>query len=85
MFYVDDLCVTAASLNGLQGLLNICTFDFENYVEYNPMKSVCMIVKPRGFHLKCLHIYMNLNLFNMFHTVKIMCIFLSVFYLPMIL
>ena len=33
----------------------------ENDVEYNPIKSLCMVFKPRGFNLKCLDIYMNVN------------------------
>ena len=43
-------------------MLNICAkFGFENDVEYNPSKSLCMVFKPRGFNLKCPDMYMNLN------------------------
>ena len=62
VFYVDDICVIAPSPSGLQGLLNICAkFGLENYVEYNPIKSLCMVFKPRSFNLKCPDIYMNVN------------------------
>ena len=62
VFYADDICVIAPSPIGLQGLLNICAkFGFENDVEYNPIKSLCMVFKPRGFNLKCPDMYMNLN------------------------
>ena len=62
MFYADDICVIAPSPSGLQGLLNICAkFGLENDVEYNPIKSLCMVFKPRGFNLKCPDIYMNVN------------------------
>ena len=62
MFYADDICVIAPSPSGLQGLLNICArFGLENDVEYNPIKSLCMVSKPRGFNLKCPDIYMNVN------------------------
>ena len=30
-------------------------------VEYNPIKSLCMVFKPYGFNLKCPDIYMNIN------------------------
>ena len=41
--------VIAPSPNGLQGLLNICAkFGLVNDVENNPIKSLCMIFKPRG-------------------------------------
>ena len=62
MFYADDVCVIAPSPSGLQALLNICAkFGFENYIKYNPIKSIYMVIKPRGFHLKCPDIYMNNN------------------------
>ena len=48
VFYTDDLCVIAPNTCGLQALLNICSkFGFENYIIYNPVKSICMAVKPR--------------------------------------
>jgi hypothetical protein len=53
-------CVIAPSPSGLQGLLNICTkFGLENNVEYNHIKSLCMVFKPCGFkfNLKCPDIY----------------------------
>ena len=41
MFYADDLCVIAPSPTGLQVLLNFCAmFGFENYIKYNPIKSM---------------------------------------------
>ena len=62
IFYADDLCVIAPSPSGLQALLNMCAkFSFENDIKYNPIKSICMVIKPRGFHLKCPDIYMNNN------------------------
>ena len=58
VFYANDICGIAPSPSGLQGLLNICAkFGLENYVEYNPIKSLCMVFKPRGFNLKCPDIY----------------------------
>ena len=54
MFYADDLCVIAPSPSGLQALLNIyAKFDFGNDIKYNPIKSICMVIKPLGFHMKC--------------------------------
>ena len=60
MFYADDLCVIAPSPSGLQALLNICAkFCFENYIKYNPVKSICMVIN--GFRLKYPYLYMNNN------------------------
>ena len=62
VFYADDICVIAPCPSGLQGLLNICAkFGLVNDVEYNPIKSLCMVFKPRGFNQKCPDIYMNVN------------------------
>ena len=62
MFYADDLCVIAPSPSGLQAFLNICAkFGFENDMKYNRIKSICMVIKRRAFHLNCPNIYMNNN------------------------
>ena len=45
-------------------MLNIgAKFGLVNDVEYNPIKSLCMVFKPRGFNLKCpdMYIYINVN------------------------
>ena len=58
IFYADDICIIAPSPSGLHGLLKICAkFGLVNDVEYNPIKSLCMVLKPRGFNLKCPDIY----------------------------
>ena len=47
VLYADDICVIVPmqSYSGLQGLLNICAkFGLENDVEYNPIRSLCMII-----------------------------------------
>ena len=52
----------APSPSGLHGLLSICAnFGLVNDVEYNPIKSLCMVFKPRGFNLKCPDMYINVN------------------------
>ena len=61
MFYAYDLCVIAPSPSGFLALLNICAkIGFEN-IKYNVIKSICMVIKPRGFHLKCPDIYIKNN------------------------
>ena len=34
---------------------------FQNGVEYNTTKSLCMVFKPRGFYFEGPDVYMNLN------------------------
>ena len=65
MFYAEDLCVIEPSSSGLQTLLNICSkHDFEIDILYNPIKSICMVVKPHGYQLKCPDVYLNKNKFE---------------------
>ena len=60
MFYTDDVCVIAPSPSVFQSLMNICAkVGLEDNVEYNHIKSLYMVFKPRGFFLKCPNIYMN--------------------------
>ena len=71
MFYANDLCVIAPSPSCLQALLNICAkFGFKNDIKYNPIKSIRMVIKPHGFHLKCPDIYMNNNKLIFFEKTK---------------
>ena len=65
MFYTDDIiCVIAPGTSGLQGLLNICAkFGLVNDVEYNLIKSLCVVFKPRGFNLKCPDIYIYIYIY----------------------
>ena len=57
VFYSDDICVIVSS--AAQGLLS--RFGVENDIEYNPIKSLCVVFKPRSFHLKYPYNIMNLK------------------------
>ena len=51
--YADDLLIFYPSSKGLQGLLNQCEiYGTEHDIKYNKEKTVCMIIKPRGFKLR---------------------------------
>ena len=55
------LCVIASSPCSLQASLNICSkYGFENIL-YNLIKSICIVVKPHGYQLKCPDVYLNNN------------------------
>ena len=51
--YADDLLIFCPSSKGLQGLLNQCeSYGTEHDIKYNKEKTVCIIIKPRGFKLR---------------------------------
>jgi hypothetical protein len=54
IFYADDLCLLAPSAIALQKLVNTChDYGMEFDITYNPLKSVCMVFKPKGYMLYC--------------------------------
>lgn len=51
-FYADDLCLMAPSPSGLQNLINLCSdFGTSNCILFNPLKSMYLVFKPKGFKL----------------------------------
>ena len=53
--YADDICVMAPTAIVLQKLLDVC-YEYgitTNDLIYNPLKSVCMVLKHRRFKLYC--------------------------------
>ena len=54
LMYADDICVMAPSAIALQKLLDVCyEYGITDDLIYNPLKSVCMVFKPRRFKLYC--------------------------------
>jgi hypothetical protein len=54
VFYADDMCIMAPSAIGLQNLLNIChSYSIDTDINFNPVKSMCMVFKPRNYKLRC--------------------------------
>ena len=54
LMYADDVCVMTPSAIALQKLLDVCyEYSITNDLIYNPLKSVCMVFKPRRFKLYC--------------------------------
>ena len=52
LIYADDICVMAPLAIALQKLLDVCCeYGITNDLIYNPLKSVCMVFKPRRFKL----------------------------------
>ena len=72
---VLTICLRFMCPCGLQALLNICSkYGFENYILYNPIKSICMVVKPYGYHLKCPNVYLNINKLEYIEKAKYLCV-----------
>ena len=54
VMYADDICIMAPSAVALQELLNIChEYGLNNDITFNPIKSVCMVFKPKYYKLYC--------------------------------
>ena len=53
LMYADDICVMAPTIEQ-RLLLAVCyEYGITNDLIYNPLKSVCMVFKPRHFKLYC--------------------------------
>ena len=50
--YADDICLLAPSASAMQSLLDVC-YDYcsNNDILFNPIKSLCIIFKPRAYKL----------------------------------
>ena len=54
VFYADDLCLVAPSPSGLQKLLDCCAiYGTQCKILFNPVKTHCMVFKPKKFKLHC--------------------------------
>ena len=52
LMYADAICVMAPTAIALQRLLDVCyEYGITTDLIYNPLKSVCMVFKPRRFKL----------------------------------
>ena len=46
--HVNDICLLAPSAIGLQRMLDVCIdFNIRNDIKFNPIKSVCVVFKPK--------------------------------------
>ena len=63
VMYADDICLLAPSAIGLQRMLDLC-FDFSirNDIKFNPIKSVCIVFKPKNNKLYCPNVRLDLNI-----------------------
>ena len=54
VMYADDICPLAPSAIGLQRMLDVCLdFSIRNDIKFNPIKSVCIVFKPKSSKLYC--------------------------------
>ena len=52
VLYADDICLMAPTATAMQCMLDICyNYGLNNDVLFNPLKSVCMLFKPKGYKL----------------------------------
>ena len=63
--YVDDICVFAPLPRGLQKLLNICDlFGKLKCITFNPLKSACIVFKPKRYNLFIPHMILDVRALN---------------------
>ena len=52
VLYENDICLLAPTATAMQCMLDIChNYGLDNDVLFNPLKSVCMLFKPKGYTL----------------------------------
>ena len=50
VLYADDICRMTPTATAMQCMLNICyNYGLDNDVLFNPLKSVSMLFKPKGY------------------------------------
>ena len=54
IMYADDICLMAPTGTAMQNLLDVChNYGSENDILFNPLKSVCIVYKPKYYKLRC--------------------------------
>ena len=52
--YADDICPMAPTATAMQNLLDVChSYGAANDILFNPLKSVCIVYKPKYYKLFC--------------------------------
>ena len=69
--YANDICLLAPSAIGLQHMLDLC-FDFSirNDIKFNPIKSVCIVFKPKNNKLYCPNVRLDRNILEYISCTK---------------
>ena len=69
--YADAICLLASSAIGLQRMLDVC-FDFSirNDININPIKSVCIVFKPKNNTLHCPNVRLDRNVLEYISCTK---------------
>ena len=52
--YADDICLMVTTGTAMQNLLDVCHYyGAANDILFNPLKSVCIVYKPKYYKLFC--------------------------------
>ena len=55
IMYADDICLMAPTGTAMQNLLDVChNYGAANDILSNPLKSVCIVYKPKYYKLFCI-------------------------------
>ena len=67
----DDICLLAPSVIERQCMLDVC-FDFSirNDIKFNPIKTVCIVFKPKNNKLHCPNVRLDRNILEYFSCAK---------------
>ena len=61
VMYADNICLLAPSDIGLQRMLDVCLdFSIRKDIKFNPIKSVCVVFKPKSSKLYIINILTRL-------------------------
>ena len=65
VMYADDICLLAPSAIGL--MIDVCLdFSIRNYIKFNPIKSLCVVFKPKSSKLCCPNIRLDCDNFRIY-------------------
>ena len=71
VMYADDICLLAPSAIGLQRMLDVCLdFRLRNDIEFYPIKSVCVVFKPRSSNLYCPNVRLDYDILEYIYCTK---------------
>ena len=71
VMYSDDICLLAPSAIGLQRMSDVCLdFSIRNDIKFNPIKSVCIVFKPKSSKLYCPNVKLDCDTLEYIYFIR---------------
>ena len=70
--YTNDSCLLGPSAIGLQRMLDVCYECSIRYdIQFNPIKPVCIVFKPKNNKLHCRNVRLDCNILEYIFVLSI--------------